>query len=250
MFFCGRKMRLISATALLLVFGACNDEGDFAPVPGACRISNDQDASFFFRVSTFPIPVRVESAFTSEEKIQIRQAIDAWNGYGRYLIHEDFFEIVSEGEDLPDFNLRTADCLADVVGGASNTLVIMRGTTLSRPGRERVSGLSNVIGSTSRCSLGDRAERQMTVLHTERVDVDQISSVALHEFGHVLGLDHSCESNGGSYSYRACAGLDSNHPYRLAVMYPTLRTGGSSPERKDQPAQNDMDRLACRYGPR
>ena len=45
-------------------------------------------------------------------------------------------------------------------------------------------------------------------------------------------------------------GLDFNHPYRLAVMYPSLQVSGSQgPEIKNSLTQNDTDRMACQYGP-
>jgi len=248
--------RVSGVCALVLAFGACNIPGasqdSFQPVQGSCRIATDQTGAFMSRVDGFPIPVRIDSAFSADERSQALEAIRSWNDYGRQLIREDFFTIAAENEDLPD-SINTADCESEI-GGSQNTLILARSTRRAPNGngRERVSDPANAVGITYRCTLGEVAERQVTIIHVDRVDPTQVQSVVLHELGHALGLDHSCDMSGGGRSdFRSCFGISQDHPYRMAVMYPTLqiRETSGAPERKDDLTQNDRDRMACRYGP-
>jgi hypothetical protein len=73
--------------------------------------------------------------------------------------------------------------------------------------------------------------------------------VMLHEMGHLIGLDHSCaDGNGpefGPIGSVSCTDLPSSHPYRLAIMNPSLEG-----QIKSVLGENDEKRLACLYGRR
>src|SRR4051794_36470632 len=88
----------VSATVLLLALGAC--QSSYAPTE--CRIADDQMGAFMSLVPEFPLPVRIDSAFGADELARVHAAIDTWNAFGRELIHEDFMQVVSEHETLPD----------------------------------------------------------------------------------------------------------------------------------------------------
>ena len=80
----------------------------------------------------------------------------------------------------------------------------------------------------------------------------------LHELGHSLGLDHSCDTSGGSDGFIGCSELPSDHEYRFAVMFPGLKarvavvdpdsgTVNFAPETRETLTSNDADRASCLY---
>src|SRR4051812_9028723 len=93
-------VKVVSALIVLMALSACEIPGSesdsFEPVAGACQISGDQQGAFMARVPAFPIPVRIDAAFGSDELPRVRAAIDTWNAFGRQLIHEDFLQVVSD----------------------------------------------------------------------------------------------------------------------------------------------------------
>src|SRR3954468_7408550 len=96
---------VLIAILLFLAPTACRfpgTKGTYEPRPEDCHIDMDQQGAFMARVTEFPIPVRIDSAFTSEELPKVLSAIASWNDYGRQLILEDFIQVVSERESLPD----------------------------------------------------------------------------------------------------------------------------------------------------
>jgi hypothetical protein len=81
------------------------------------------------------------------------------------------------------------------------------------------------------------------MLRADLIDSSQFTSVVLHELGHVLGLDHSCDSKGDSGSFLGCSSANVSPEYVDAVMYPSLSVG----KIKDQLQPNDTARASCLY---
>jgi len=83
--------------------------------------------------------------------------------------------------------------------------------------------------------------------------VPDIQSIALHELGHLLGLDHACGPLGApnqSKSYMGCpnAATDPDDPIISTVMFPTVffDTSGTG-EVKQKLTENDQGRANCAY---
>ena len=123
-------------------------------------------------------------------------------------------------------------------------------------------------GFTVRCKINGSLARQVVLLNPDLIPLAQLSSVALHELGHAVGLDHSCQAGSGTDTFRGCSGIPDSHPYRQAVMYPTLRIAeGVASSRRQSSREagnpqlsssgvseesalgiNDTERARCLYG--
>ncbi len=212
------------------------------------------------KVAGFPLHIKLDPTFTPAQHSELLKMIALWNERGRAQIGQNFFFIESPQMDEA---MRTADprnCAAFI--GGKNWLYVMRET--SKEHWERSLGFNRMIpGVTIRCALGDEVARQVVLLYDAVIpDPKQFASIVLHELGHVLGLDHSCQdSQGGKYekpegSFRACPGLAEDHEYRVAVMYPSLRSRITEvrteirSEIKETLMANDILRNECLYAPR
>jgi hypothetical protein len=245
--------RALFALAAVAGLSSCNETGWSSR---ECHIQDDQQGAFMARVPDFPISIYVDSSFTDGDRQSITSAVSEWNARGRQLIESDFFTIAGN-ESYEGRRPSVTDC-GEGLGLAQNAMILMNEKSTSgwdQASTRRTAG-TTAVGVTLRCALGAQVQRQVTVLNNSgsaRIDTSQLSSVVVHELGHALGLDHSCDNGAGKKGWRSCQGLAINHPYHLAVMYPTLQMPQNTSgwiEVKDHVQANDADRLQCLYGPK
>ena len=89
------------------------------------------------------------------------------------------------------------------------------------------------------------------MINDEKIDPTQMQTVVLHELGHSLGLDHSCQSGSGSSSFIGCDNVNTGDPYHLAIMFPSIQMAdpatNTPPEIKNNLTDNDQARAICEY---
>ena len=230
---------------LFLSFSAC------APVEMNCPVATDQKSSFMAMPSGFPLQVISDPTWSSAERLALQRAMERWNIVGRQQMSETVFGEVSGVVTTLSTDKALQGC--DLDQGDSEKFVIYRAESLSRWQTYGFSAVTPAV--TLRCHRGDELTKQAILVNPSLIHSDQMMSVFLHELGHTVGLDHSCQMEGSSTSYRGCAGLESDHPYVLAVMFPTLKVKAPSArplfttpgtlEVKESLGSNDISRAGC-----
>ena len=75
-----------------------------------------------------------------------------------------------------------------------------------------------------------------------------LQSIVLHEIGHVLGLNHSCEAASTGTGVPGCNDFGVSSAYASAVMAPLFGFDENGyGEQKRQLTQNDEGRANCLY---
>lgn len=265
---------------LLLVLGVT----DCSPLPVSTSecdlVPHDQKGSFMAGLSVFPTTIQADSAFNESERKQIGQAVDQWNRLGHATIGRNIFELSFSSLETGESEKRLHDpenCLEEF--GTESSFVIVR--EASKKNWESLGLNSQIPGATFRCENGGKVVRQIVYVKPDLVASVQVGTVVLHELGHAIGLDHSCQASpaGGSNArlskngkaeldFVSCMKVPTIHPYREAVMFPSIRMpdaisrtrrdganhgeiGDShpfneGPEVKEKLQENDWVRARCR----
>ena len=246
---------IIIYTAIALNLAACQEfaAGVKAPKPGqACSLAENQSSTLLAPVNELPIRLYLDPKFKSSQVDLIKAAIGAWNNFSVISIKQKMFEIV-ETRALVNFHgyFSGYDFCADTA--ITEGVYVVSEDSVSH---WKQLGYSEATGGmTIRCSAG-ASPRMIMMLNSVELTEDLFVGAALHELGHVLGLDHSCNNRDKGDGTIVCERLGKSHPYRLAVM--TGKTDFSSMSNGRQTwiigtplsglQQNDLDRAYCLYG--
>lgn len=245
--------------ALLMVCAsACARKSESPRISYECMALNeDQKGSLMVPADTNSvIQVQLDSRLSEENQRKIQSAASEWNRLSRTLRQQELFVLVTGVVDEDQYPKTASDCSYE--GGGDDRFWIIQEND---PRHWSGLGFSrdNPAG-TIRCHYSENLERQVIYLNTEIAKPDQLQSIMLHEFGHSLGMDHSCQNGAGTSDYIGCDQVKAGHPYRDAVLFPVLRQMthpyGASPvgpshgrrstlEVKEALQANDQSRARC-----
>ncbi len=251
------QAKLGAVLVLCLAIGqlsGCARKG--AGLVSTCTLPDDQVGTLSGRWKAPPVPIAFHTGdFTAEEMSEIIQAASTWNSFYAQtlgLSPIDFGTTANPRQVSTSRPNSTYVCSQSIVtestGAFSSQVVLYKLGVWPYPSQPNAMALTTFCkGAGSPLPLFNMAiiEFNYQSFWVSGKKVPDLQTIILHEFGHLLGLNHSCEqSSPGSGTPLCGASTD----YSAAVMAPVFTFNSSGyGESKRALTGNDQGRANCIY---
>lgn len=249
---------VLSTGALVCLMTGCalGTGGDALNVVKTCVLPSDQKATLAGRWKLTPIPIAFHQGdFSDEEIAAMTAAADTWNTF--YAAASGLSQVLdygSEGSIRLSAQPVPADaCSQGLIQGNTFTgnVVIYKQATWPH------SGVESTMALTSFCTRAATPIPQTYMAYMELNyqgffrdgrKLPDIQTIITHEFGHLLGLFHSCEPGSTTSGKPNCNASGIDPQYQAAIMFPTFGFNADlTGEKKRSLGANDQGRANCLY---
>lgn len=253
------------ALARLALFGlfaltSCAPPAEDASYSAACHLPTDQKDTLTGRWKSSPIYVSFSTGqFNAYEMGLMMDAADTWN---RFYSSAHGFSILDYGTRSAPRQSTRAKPLGSVcqttllnsTGGFSGSVVIYKDSVWPTVFSDAAIAITSTCANASTSGVGAMYSAMMELNYenffSAGKQVPDLASIFVHEFGHLLGLDHSCATTGTpSPKPPLCEASTLDSSYYEAVMYPVVgfKPDGTGRMRRSLNS-NDQGRANCLYG--